>query len=471
MNKKTILTMLAVSAFCCYASAEPAKSTIDDQTQVEVTVYNNNLGLIKDIRKVTLSGGDGELRFMDVASQIMPQTVHIESLTANSGFSVLEQNYEYDLMDQNKLLDKYVGKEIKIIDRNDYQNTQKEISATLLSNNNGQIFQVGDEIYLGYPGVKVLPKLPENLIAKPTLTWQYRNKSSDSQELKVSYLTNGIDWSADYIMVVDKTDSSASLNGWVTINNNSGAAYKDARLKLIAGEVNRVQEPQMLYSVMREETIADEAKGFAEKAFFEYHIYDLQRPTTIKDKQTKQISLLEANGISLKKELLAYGQQQYFRGQYRGSQKIKVPISVYLRFKNSKENNLAMPLPAGTIRLYKVDSDSSQQFIGEDRIDHTPKDEEVKLKIGEAFDVIAERKQTDYQVLGSTTYETAWEVVIRNHKEEAVTVGLVEPVSGDWQVLASSHTYLKDDAFTLRFNVDVPKDGEVKVTYRVRARY
>jgi len=454
-------------------AAEPIKSTLDDQSKVEVTVYNNNLGLVKDIRKINLPSGEGELRFMDVASRIMPQTVHIQSLNAPDKLSILEQNYEYDLMDPNKLMDKYVGKTIKLIDRNEYQNSQKEIEATLLSNNNGPIYKIGEEIYLGHPGFKVLPKIPENLIAQPTLTWLYRNTADATQEVKVSYLTTDISWLADYIMVLDKTDATASLNGWVTVNNNSGATYKNARLKLIAGEVNRVQPSMPMSRMMAADGMGMEVKeeSFAEKAFFEYHIYDLQRPTTIKDKQQKQISLLETNGIQLKKEMLAYGEKNYYMGNYSRGQKIKTPVNVYVKFKNSKENNLGMPLPAGTIRLYKEDTGSSLQFIGEDAIKHTPKDEELKLKIGEAFDVVAERKQTDYQVLGGTTYETAWEVTLRNHKEGPVTVGLVEPVSGDWQVMESSHTYTKEDAFTLRFDIDVPKDGEVKVTYRVRAKY
>ena len=442
------------------------KSTIDDQKAVEVTVYNSNLGLIKDARTIGLPKGQGELRFMDVASAIIPVTVHVKSLSQPEGFSVLEQNYEYDLMSREKLLDKYVGKQVKLIEWKEYQDRKDIVDATLLSNNQGQIYKVGNEIYLGHPGYIVLPEIPENLIAKPTLTWLYKNNSEKPHDIEVSYLTNNISWKADYILVIDKDDKSSDLSGWVTIDNRSGATYKDASLKLIAGEIHR-EEQRLGYDydkyVMREAG----APSFEEKAFFEYHMYDLQRRTTLKDNQTKQISLLEANNVGIQKELLVYGIQSYFTSLYRESNP-KQPVSVYMKFKNSKENNLGMPLPAGTMRLYKKDPKDSLQFIGEDSIKHTPKDEEIKLKMGEAFDVVAERIQTDFKQITTMLYESEWEVTLRNHKAEDVVVGIVEPLYGNWQVISSSHPYNKVDAFTIRFDVAVPKDKEVKVKYRIR---
>ena len=220
------------------------KSTFQDQVGVEVTVYNNNLGLVKDVRETRLGKGEGELRFMDVAANIMPETVQAISLSDPNGFAVLEQNYEYDLINSKKLLDKYVGKQIKIIDRNQYQDRKDVLDATLLSNNQGQVFRIGDEIYLGHPGIRVLPKLPEDLIAKPTLTWLYSSDSDKPHKLEVSYLTNNITWKADYVVVLNKDDDKADISGWVTIDNRSGAAYRDARLKLVAGEVNRVEPPR-----------------------------------------------------------------------------------------------------------------------------------------------------------------------------------------------------------------------------------
>jgi hypothetical protein len=429
-------------------------------------VYNNNLGLIKDTRNVELPLGEGELRFMDVASHIMPVTVHAKSLNYPDDFSVLEQNYEYDLINANKLLDKYVGKKIKIIVWNEFQDRKEVVEATLLSNNQDQIYKINDEIFLGHPGIKVLPELPENLIAKPTLTWLYDNKSKIAHNLEVSYLTNNISWKADYVVVLNKDDTSADISGWVTLDNKSGATYNNARLKLIAGDVHRVIEKyEDRVHYMKMERAA--APQFEEKAFFEYHIYDLQRRTTIKDKQTKQISLLEANDAEVQKELLVYGIKSYFTRLYRG-QTPKQTVNVYVKFKNTKDNNLGMPLPAGIMRLYKRDDEESLQFIGEDRIDHTPKDEEVRLKIGEAFDVVAERIQTDFKQITTRLHETEWEITLRNHKEEDVKVGIIEPLYGNWMVISNSHPYEKVDAFTIRFDIEVPKDKEVKVKYRIR---
>ncbi len=451
-------------------AAQVSKSTSSDQVAVEVTVYNSNLGLIKDTRQVVLPTGEGELRFMDVAAYIMPETVHIKSLNLSEHFAVLEQNYEYDLMNREKMLDKYVDKKVKLLNWNQYQDRKEEVEATLMSNNQGQIYKIGEEIYLGHPGYVILPQLPENLIAKPTLTWLYDNDSKKQHQLEASYLTDNITWKADYIVVLNKDDTSSDISGWVTLDNKSGATYKDAKLKLVAGDVHRVKEQADRWGqgmkptrMLKEESIG----GFVEKSFFEYHIYDLQRKTTVKDNQKKQVSLLEAGGVKTEKELLVYGIQNYYTSRY--NEKIsKQDVNVYIKFKNSKENNMGMPLPAGIMRLYKKDYADSLQFIGEDRIEHTPKDEQVRLKIGKAFDVLTERTQTDYKRISTRMYETEWEISLRNHKEEDIAVGVVEPLFGNWAVLTNSHNYKKVDAFTIRFDVNVPKDGEVKIKYRVR---
>jgi hypothetical protein len=459
-----LIIMTAVSA----AGQIVSKSTVDDQVAVQVTVYNNNLGLIKDTRKVVLPSGEGELRFMDVASYIMPVTVHTKSLNRPDDFSVLEQNYEYDLMNADKLLDKYVGKKIKLMDWNEFQDRKEVVEAILLSNNQGQIYKINDEIYLGHPGYKVLPEIPENLIAKPTLMWLYENKSKKPHELEVSYLTKNITWKADYIVVLNKDDTSADISGWVSLDNRSGATYRNAALKLVAGEVHRVKEriyEDRVYAMEMSKKVG--ARRFEEKPFFEYHIYDLQRKTTIKDNQTKQVSLFEAIGARIHKELLVYGVQSYFTRRYR-DQSPKQPVDVYIKFRNSQDNSLGMPLPAGIMRLYKQDSDESLQFIGEDRIEHTPKDEEVRLKVGEMFDVVAERIQTDYRQITTRLYESEWEITLRNHKKEDITVGVVEPLFGSWSVISNNYPYKKVDAFTIRFDVTVPKDGEVKVKYRIK---
>lgn len=450
-------------------AADPVlKSTAEDQTGVEVTVYNADVGLVKDVRKVRLPAGKGELRFMDVAAHIQPVTVHVISLNRPEELAVLEQNYEYDLMSPAKLLDKFVGKKVKLVEWKQFQDRKDTVEATLLSNNQGPIYQVGNEIYLGHPGIQVLPEIPENLIAKPTLMWLFENSSEEPHTLEVSYLTGQIRWQADYVLLLNQDDTAADLSGWVTVDNRSGATYKEAKLKLIAGQIHRAQERQLaLYAPAMQREQAARADAFVEQAFFEYHIYDLQRPTTVKDMQTKQISLLEAEGAKTQKELLVYGIQSYFSYKYQERME-KQPVKVYVKFKNSKENHLGMPLPEGVVRVYKKDPKGQIQFIGEDRITHTPKDEEVKLEIGEAFDVVAERVQTDYRQITTELHESEWEITLRNHKEEEVTVGIVEPLYGNWRVIESTHPHTKVDAFTLRFDVKVPKDGEVKVRYRIQ---
>jgi len=405
---------------------------------------------------------------MDVASGIMPYTVSVKSVNDPKNFTVLEQNYEYDLINASKLLDKYVGKKIKIIDWNKFQDRKETVEATLLSNNEGPIYKINDEIYLGHPGVQVLPKLPENLIAKPTLMWLYENGAAAAHNLEVSYLTKNITWRADYVMVVNEDDTKGDLSGWVTLDNKSGTAYKDTRLKLVAGEVHRVSEPpeRPMMPPMEAMRMA-KVEQFQEKPFFEYHIYDLQRKTTLKDKQTKQVRLLEADSAKIQKELVVHGVKTFFTRLYREDVP-KQPVGVFIKFKNAKENGLGMPLPAGVMRLYKKDTDGSRQFIGEDKIEHTPKDEEVKLKMGESFDVTAQRIQTDYKQLTRTLHESEWEIKIRNHSDKEVTVAIVEPLPGNWEMVSANQPYKKVDAFTIRFEVKVPKDGEVVVKYRVK---
>jgi len=444
-----------------------SESTADDQINVEVAVYNNNIGLIKETRKLTLPTGSGELRFMGVASHIMPVTVHVSSLNFPNNFSVVEQNYEYDLINADKLLDKYVGKKIKIVVWNEYQDRKETVEAILLSNNNGQIYKINNEIFIGHPGIKVLSNIPDDLIAKPTLTWLYDNSTTNEHNLEVSYLTNNLGWKADYVVVLSEDDTSGNISGWVTLDNKSGATYKNAHLKLIAGDVNRVTDVSGNKVVMMSHMERRLTPQFEEKPFFEYHIYDLQRETTIKDKQTKQVSLLEAAGVKIQKEFLVEGSQGIFTRYYQRNNS-KQPVNVYIKFMNTEENNLAKPIPEGIMRLYKKDSEGSQLFIGEDRIDHTSVGEEISLKIGEAFDVIAERVQTDYKQISKGLHESEWEITLKNHKDVDVIVNIIEPLTGNWSVINNSHPYTKKDAFTINFDIPVPKDKEVKVKYRLQ---
>src|SRR5437867_5341726 len=275
-------------------------------------------------------------------------------------------------------------------------------------------------------------------------------------------------------MVLNAADTLSDLTGWVTIDNKSGATYGNAALKLVAGDVNRAQDPRrdgrLLEMAAKAASSADASRDFKSEGFFEYHLYSLDGRTTIKDNQTKQLSLMAANEVPITKELIYYGAQDYYRNAY-GVPVSNQKVAVYLQVKNSKENRLGLPLPKGKIRVYKADASGSQQLIGEDWIDHTPKDERVKIKMGNAFDLVGERTQKDFKKIGASLYEVEWEISLRNHKKEAVTVEVVEPVPGDWEVLRSTLPHEKVDAFTMRFRMPVPKDGETKLNYRVRVRF
>jgi hypothetical protein len=446
---------------------------LEDQTGIAVTIYNVNLGLVKDQREIKLLKGLGELKFMDVASQIIPTSVHIKSIVNPDSLQILEQNYEYDLLNPQKLLDKYVGKEVKLYYRNPYTEREEIVTATLLSNNGGPIFKIGDEITFGHPGRIIFPGVPENLISKPTLVWLIENDLSTNQKVEASYLTNGINWRADYVVTLNEKDDRADLSGWVTIDNKSGSTYKDAKIKLVAGDVNRVKDEYEYKDKMlrvAEMAAKPAAQQFKEEEFFEYHIYTLQRPATIKENQTKQISLINADTIPVKKELLYYGALYYYYNQH-GEAITNEKIGVFVEIANKKEDNLGIPLPKGTVRVYKHDTEGSLQFIGEDSIDHTPKDEKVRIKIGDAFDIVGSRKQTDWKKIAYDTYEVSFEISLRNHKKEDVIVKVIEPIPGEWNILISSHEYKKTEAFTAEFNVPVPKDKETKLTYRVRMRF
>ena len=450
---------------------EVLSTGLDDQIGMALTIYNVNLGLVKDQREIKLTKGTGDLRFMDVASQIIPTSVHIKSLIDPETLQILEQNYEYDLLNPQKLLDKYVGKEVKLYYKNPYTEREEIVTATLLSNNGGPIFKIGDEITFGHPGRIIFPEIPENLISKPTLVWLINNTLSHPQKVEASYLTNGINWRSDYVVTLNDKDDKADLSGWVTIDNKSGATYKNAKLKLVAGDVNRVKDEYEYRDKMLRvaEIAAAKSAGpqFKEDEFFEYHIYTLQRSATIKENQTKQISLLTSDNIPVKKDLIYYGARYYYYNQH-GEAISNQKIGIFVEIANKQENNLGIPLPKGTVRVYKHDKEGSLQFVGEDLIDHTPKDEKIRIKLGDAFDVVGSRKQTDWKKIAYDTYEASFEISLRNHKKEDVVVNVVEPIPGDWKILTSSHDYEKTEAFTAEFKIPVPKDKETKLTYRVR---
>jgi hypothetical protein len=468
LPKRLIALALACALGLPHAAiAAPVSITAADQREVMLTVYNGNLGLVKEVREVRLGEGLVEARYADVASQIDPTSVHLRSVTDPAGLRILEQNYEYDLLSSEKLMEKYVGRTVRL-----YQGNGTFQEAVLLSTR-GPVYDINGQIHMGHFGNVVLPALPENLVSKPTLAWLLRNTRPAPQRVEASYLTAGISWKSDYVMLINAADTRSDLTGWVTITNQSGATYRDAALKLVAGDVNRAgsrDDARRALEVAAKAAPAAPEREFRSEGFFEYHLYTLDGRTTVKDNQTKQLTLLSAADVPVEKRYIYYGAAGFQRTQYGvpiSSQK----IGVYLDIRNTKDNRLGVPLPKGRVRVYKADASGSQQLVGEDWIDHTPKDERVRIKMGEAFDVVGERVQKDWKRIGSSLYEVEWEITLRNHKKEGVTVEVIEPMPGDWEMLRASHPHEKIQASTARFSLSVPKEGATTLAYRVRVRF
>ena len=439
--------------------------------QVSLTVYNQNFGLVREVRQVHLGAGQVELSYADVSAHIQPETVHLKSLSQDAGLAVLEQNYRYDLLSPDTLLKKYLGKTVKVYRYNEHTGTEEEKEATILSVEGGTVLSIDGQITSNFPGRFAFPKVPENLLQKPTLVWLLSSAAAD-QRVEVTYLTQQLDWHADYVLSVDAEDKFGDLNGWVTLRNNTGTSYRNAALKLVAGDVQRIapaQPPMMMLESAAPMPMAAPPQ-FKEEGLFEYHLYALDRPTSLLDKEQKQVSLLSAAHVALDKKLIFFGAAQYFRGNY-GQVATNQKVGVYLDLQNKEQNHLGMPLPKGTVRVYKSDKSGQQQFIGEDAIDHTPRDERIRIKLGEAFDVVADRTETAWQAVSSCVNESSWEIKLRNHKDSAESVEVYEPAGGDWEILSSSLPATKKDASTFTFNVALAPRSETKVTYRVRVRW
>ncbi|HYL65075.1 MAG TPA: DUF4139 domain-containing protein [Candidatus Methylomirabilis sp.] len=456
------------------ATAADQSTSLNDQTDLNVTVYNSNIALVRDVRNLTLSTGTFRLKFMDIAATVNPATVHFRSLTDPDKLGVIEQNYEYDLLEPAKLLHKYVGREVTLVRTYQDSGTTKheEIKATLLSDNNGQVWKIGNDIVTGtYAESYRFPDIPANLYDRPTLVMSLENSGARKQQIEASYLASNLSWNSDYVLTVSRDDRSADLDGWVTLVNNSGTAFHNARLQLVAGDLNRIQGA--VGGVAREAMLAKAvpaAPQFEQENFSEYHLYTLGRRTSVEDKETKQISLLQGSAVPVEKIFVVNGNNYYYRSATPG-QAQKDPVMVYYKFKNDEKSGLGMPLPAGNVRVYQKDSKGGVLFAGEDRISHTPKDENISIHIGNAFDVVEERKQTDFKKLDNRNYEFEYEITLRNHKDIPITVQVNEPIGGDWEMLSSTYKFTKTTASAAQFNVPVDKNGTSVLKYRIRTHW
>ncbi|HIH45391.1 MAG TPA: DUF4139 domain-containing protein [Candidatus Methanoperedenaceae archaeon] len=441
----------AASALLSTASA--AESTEKEST--EVTVYNQNIALVKETRSVKLEKGYNTVRYVDVASLIDPTSVLFYDLS-QPDTEVLEQNYEYDIVNREKLLSKYLDRDITITSGN------VTYTGKLLGTGGGIILETNSGVITLDRADKIEFPDAAGLLTKPTLVWYLQTDSAGEHRIQTTYLTNGMNWNADYVLKVGRDDSAGDLKGWVTVDNRAGTSYPNAKLKLVAGDVNMVYAPKGFEAYRYPTPVATAAAygtGFVEKPLFEYHIYSLGRKTDIGSNEIKQISLLRSDGVKLKKELV-------YDGAYYGDK-----VRVMLEFANSESNGLGVPLPGGRVRAYKEDTDGQLQFLGEDSIDHKPKDEKVRVHIGDAFDVVGTRTQTDYRKLGENAYEYSFKIELRNHKTEAVDVTVVEHLHGSWRIISSSDAYTKKDANTIEFSVNVGANATRVITYTADIGY
>jgi len=497
-----LLGLAAALALPAAAAAQDGRRVVtgaDARQGVNLTVYNNNLALVRETRRVELPNGTFVLRYEDVAKAVRPETVYIRDVSDPAAVTVLEQNYRYDILTPSRLMELYVGQDLTLVRENPATGQESRVRANLLSTGSvpqanygyydpysygggyyaapsyvdpaGAVYRTDEGITFGNVGRVVFPAVPDTFVARPTLEWLLRS-TGGARTIEATYLTYGLSWQSDYVLVLTEDEKQGDLAGWVTLRNDAGITLKDVRLQLVAGDVQI--EPQYGgyygYGYGYGRGGGYGGAGFAEEGMFEYHLYTLGRNTDVADREQKQIQLLGVDGIPIEKKFRLQGDSYYFVGEY-GAPMENLQVGVFVEFVNAHSAGLGVALPAGVVRVYKADSSGAQQFIGEDRIQHTPREERIELRLGNAFDIAAERKQTDYEILSSNLYETAWEIKLRNRKTETVVVEVLEPMAGDWEILEKSHDYVKESARLVRFDMTCPPDQEVVLTYRVRTRY
>ena len=443
--KRLCLSMFIISIFLSNLNAE-----------FYITVYNNNLALVKETKAITLESGLTHYRFEPVPKMIDPTSVSLKTLTYRDNARILEQNYEYDLVNQSKLIEKYIGQNIDITTEDG-----KSVSGKLLTSSDNAIIQ-NDKgevniIYKDQIRDIRLAQLPEGLILKPSLLWYLDVDKEGVQDIEISYLTGGMNWEAKYVAITDNDDKNLTIDGWVVLTNNSGTVYNDAKLKLVAGDINRVQPDIMQKEMVRFASKAP-TQDFQEESFFEYHLYTLNRKTTLKNNEQKEITLFPTANTEATK-IYTYNPDRY------------KDVRVEMEFINSRQSGLGIPLPKGIVRVYKKDSENMLQFIGEDRIDHTPTNEKVRLFLGNTFDIVGEKNIVDKKRITDRSTEETVSIKLRNRKDEDISVTVVENLWGEWFITESNFRYIKESVNRLVFNIDVPKDKETELIYTIRKKW
>ena len=485
MFSRTVLASILICIFAICSEGVALK-----RVDVAVTAYNVDRAVVKDTRRIVLMEGENWVKFSDVAALIEPTSVHLTS-TGEKEFEIVEQNFDYDLVGDAKLLSKYLNEYVEIVDKGGMKYMGKLLAGARRNiDREGKInYSYSNIVLENKSALSIIPasriadvrfrRLPEGLITKPTLNWKIVSTKEGERDCEIAYMTKGMNWRADYILLLREGEQKVNLSGMVTIDNRTGATYENAKLKLVAGDVNVVEEKADMYEKASRDVVvatnsAMPAKPqFKEKEFFEYHLYTLQQRATLKDNETKQIDFIDAKDINAERIYVYDGaifwQNRDVDNPFYGTETNK-KVDVYLEFKNSEENHLGVPLPKGKIRIKGIDKYGQEEYLGKDTIEHTPKDEKLLIKVGVAFDLIGERKQTDFKRIDAHTIEEAYEIAVRNHKREDVTVRAVEHLYryADWEIIESSHPFVKLDSKTMEFRVNIPSGEKTLVTYLVK---
>ncbi len=479
---------------------------VGDRLSVDLTIYNMNLALIREERLLNLAKGTSRLVIPDIPATIDGTSLHFLSLRDPKSVKVLEQNYQYDLVHQAKLLEKYIGKTVQFVRWDQKEKQEYIVDGRLLStgyyqqpqaiynpygqytgtrmnyhSSGGMIAEINGKIEINPAGRLVLPELPGGLILKPQLQWLIDTRRGGEHRTEISYLAGQLTWNSNYVALISSDDRSLDLTGWVTITNNSGTSFQNAGLKLVAGDVNLVRPGlRQEYAAKRYADEAESQPQFLQTELFEYKLYTLQRRTDVLNNETKQVELVSAAKVPAKKVFIYDGiadqwrhwRYNYsYRDQSSFGQQSNSKVGVYVKFQNADDSGLGIPLPKGKVRVYKRDDEGKEQFVGEDQIDHTPRDEEVRLYLGNAFDLVGERVQKNFTVvISGHVYDETFQIKVRNHKDEDVEVEVYEHPWrwNQWEITRASAQWEKVDQTTIKFPVKVPKNGEKVITYTIR---
>ncbi len=470
MRRRLIFSLTLIATMGVSPGAGPGErvSTLADQRAVGITIYNAELALVRDRRHVALPRGESRLALRDVSARMQPETALLQSVGSPGRVSVFEQNFDYDLLSPQKLLEKYVGRDVDVVRIDPRTGLRHAERARVLSTNDGVVLRYADRIETSVNGTLSFPSLPPDLRDRPTLVSDLNNTADGEQDVELTYLSGGLSWKADYTALLSANDDRVDLRGMITLQNASGTAYRDAAVQLVAGDVNVVSSEFKTAASAPQGTAFNARARPSEQALFEYHLYTLPRRTTVADNQTKQVELLTAPDVAVTKTLELRGAGYYYRSS-NADLGTRLKVGTYVTFRN-QGGALGIPLPKGVVRVYKRDTSGTAQFVGSDSIDHTPKGESIRMHLGDSFDVTAAKKQTDYRDLGST-YESAYEIVLRNAKATPQTVIVVEPIPGDWTMLSSSAPHQKTSSSTATWSLRVPPEGSTTLTYRVRIKF